>query len=159
VNELAERIREEVAELQRVVARLQAGWQRAQKTADDFYLDGVALNLHGFYSGLERLFELIATQVDDSLPDGAVWHKELLDQMAVEIPSVRPAVISEETRADLDPFRGFRHVVRNVYTHALLPERMAGLVSQSGPLFERLRVELLAFADFLGRPAPLQRES
>lgn len=26
----------------------------------DIYLDSVALNLHGFYSGLERLFELVA---------------------------------------------------------------------------------------------------
>jgi len=28
------------------------------------YLDSAALNLHGFYSGLERLFELIARHVD-----------------------------------------------------------------------------------------------
>ncbi|MFN2131705.1 MAG: hypothetical protein ACK2VD_14340 [Anaerolineae bacterium] len=39
----------------------------------------------------------------------------LLEQMAAEVPSVRPALISGETRQLLDEYRGFRHVVRNVY--------------------------------------------
>jgi hypothetical protein len=37
-----------------VVDRAQEGWHRASTSSDDLYLDGVALNLHGFYAGLER---------------------------------------------------------------------------------------------------------
>lgn len=40
----------------------------SQHSNDDHYLDGVALNLHGFYSGLERIFELVATRVDNTKP-------------------------------------------------------------------------------------------
>jgi len=41
-------------------------------------LDGVALNLHSFYSGIERIFELIAANVDDIRPVGENWHQTLL---------------------------------------------------------------------------------
>jgi hypothetical protein len=35
-----------------------------------YYLDSVALNLQGFYSGIERIFELIVLTVDRSRPAG-----------------------------------------------------------------------------------------
>lgn len=56
---LAERIRGEIPDLDRSVARVVAAWQRGKRaTADQaYYLDAAALNLHGFYSGVERLFE------------------------------------------------------------------------------------------------------
>jgi len=58
--ELVERIRGEVPDLDRVVQRALAAWVQAKRMPDESaYLDSVALNLHGFYSGLERLFELI----------------------------------------------------------------------------------------------------
>ena len=72
---LARRIQDEFGELVQVVDRVKKGWQQAQRSADDLYLDSVALNLHGFYAGLERLFELIAATVDGSVPQGANWHQ------------------------------------------------------------------------------------
>ena len=60
LSQLAVRLRGELDELDRVVGRVNEGWRRAQGAADDYYLDGVALNLHGFYAGLERIFELVA---------------------------------------------------------------------------------------------------
>ena len=37
---------------------------KAEETADDGYLDGVALNLHSFYTGLESYFEEIARTIE-----------------------------------------------------------------------------------------------
>ncbi|WP_369769939.1 hypothetical protein [Gloeocapsa sp. PCC 73106] len=65
----------------------------------------MALNLHGIYTGLERIFEVIATEIDLILPTGDKWHRDLLDQMAIEITTVRKAVITEETRLILDELR------------------------------------------------------
>ena len=48
LRNLADRIREEMTELALVVERVKEGWQRAKASSDDFYLDAVALNLHGF---------------------------------------------------------------------------------------------------------------
>lgn len=112
--QLAQRIRAECEHLEKTVLRAQRAWEQAQRTGDDLYLDSAALNLHTFYSGVERTLELVATTVDGSLPQGANWHQLLLLQMKEEIPHVRPAVISERTFALLEEFRGFRHVVRNI---------------------------------------------
>lgn len=64
LRQLAQRIRGELAEIAYIVRRIETGWERVQRSHDDYYLDGVALNLHGFYSGLERTFELIAANAD-----------------------------------------------------------------------------------------------
>ncbi len=94
---LAQRIPNELSELERLVKRAREGWRRIQQFSDDLYLDGVALNLHSFYSGLERLFELIAIVIDQKVPQGSNWHRSLLEQMSVEMPGIRPAVISGKT--------------------------------------------------------------
>ena len=82
-------------------------------------------------------------------PSGPHWHQELLRQMAAEIPGVRPPVLSLETRDRLDRYRGFRHVVRNVYTFNLDAEQIEVLVRQLSPTMEQTSQELLAFAGFL----------
>jgi hypothetical protein len=146
---LSQRIRAEMVELEQVSHRIQEGWRRAQTTADDYYMDGVALNLHGLYSGLERLFERIAATVDQHLPQGANWHQKLPEQMALEQPGIRPAVISANSYQQLDEYRGFRHVVRNIYTFRFDPAKLQHLVEQTPEMFLRVRRELLAFANFM----------
>jgi hypothetical protein len=156
---LAHRIRDELGELARVLERAQEGWHRAYQLSDDLYLDGVALNLHGLYAGLERLFELVAATVDGTVPQGANWHEMLLKQMATEVPRVRPAVISETTRSSLDEYRGFRHVVRNVYTFRFDPAKVQRLIQAAPEVFTQVRAELLAFADFLEQQARVDEQS
>jgi len=147
---LAERLRSELDDLEREVQRAQKSWAAAPKADDpDAYIDSVALNLHGFYSGVERLFELIAGQVDERAPGGEAWHRDLLEQMSKAVHEVRPEVIRPETAAMLDQFRKFRHVVRNVYTAHLDPARMQDLLKALPPLWASLKSELAAFADFL----------
>jgi hypothetical protein len=150
---VAGRIRNELDELAHVLDRAQEAMRRAKQTSDDFYWDSVALNLHGLYAGLERLFEIIAATIDGNVPQGANWHQVLLAQMAKEIPQARPAVISGETRTALDEYRGFRHVVRNVYTFRFNPVKVERLVKKAPALFSQVRTELLAFADFIERRA------
>jgi hypothetical protein len=146
---IAGRIRTELQELTQVVERTLSIWQTAQKSTDDYYVDATALNLHGFYAGIERLLEVIADGIDQTKPTGPHWHQELLRQMTAEIPGVRPPVLSLETRDKLDRYRGFRHVVRNVYTFNLDVEQIRVLVGQLLPTMEQTRQELHAFADFL----------
>lgn len=149
LKHLAMRIRNELPEIEHTLKRAMEGIKRAKKTGDDYYLDGVALNLHSFYSGIERIFELIAVNVDDIRPEGENWHQILLKQMAEEVTEVRPAVISDSVRLGFDEYRGFRHIVRNVYTYKFDSSRIEKLTEKAEPLFALLRAELLAFADFI----------
>ncbi len=75
LSRLAERIRLEIADLELTIDRAAIGVIRAKQYQDDIYLDAIALNLHTFYTGMERLFEKIAVVVDGQLPQGANWHK------------------------------------------------------------------------------------
>ncbi len=148
--ELAQRVRGEAPELERITGRALAAWAHVERTPQEqAYLDSVALNLHSFYSGLERLFELVARYVDGVTPTGEAWHRDLLQRMAQDLPPVRPALLSRDNAAALDEFRRFRHLVRNVYTMNLTADKVAMLISQLPSLWSRLRSELLAFADFL----------
>jgi len=89
-------IREELLEIQGSIQRAKKAWSLALNEDDSLYLDSVALNLHDFYNGLERIFERIAENIDEIKPEGLNWHQEILRQMAMEIPKVRPAVISQD---------------------------------------------------------------
>ena len=150
---LADQICDQLSELERIIQRSQEGWRRYRELSDDLYLDSVALNLHSFYGGLERLFELVATAIDGSLPQGVNWHRMLLEQMAVEVTGIRPAVISRISCEALDEYRGFCHVVRHVYTFELDASRIQRLVEGSPTAFERVHSELSAFASFLKQRA------
>jgi uncharacterized protein YutE (UPF0331/DUF86 family) len=69
--------------------------------------------------------------------------------MALEVANIRPALISEKTRERLDPYRGFRHVVRNVYTYYISPDKMKPLAKGIRPLFKQVEKELSAFSRFI----------
>ena len=67
----------------------------------------MALNLHSFYSALERVFELIALELDGGALGGESWHIELLRQMSLDVPDVRPPVLQPDTAVRLDEYRKF----------------------------------------------------
>lgn len=148
---LIQRIRTELVELERTLAAIQRHWQKAHTAAvdQDAYLNSVALNLHSFYSGLERLFELIAVELDGGTLGGEAWHTELLRQMALDLPGVRPPVLQRDTAAQLDEYRRFRHRIRNIYAMNLDPTRMEGLVTKLPALWTQIRQELETFIGLL----------
>jgi len=152
---VAGRIRQEVADLERIVTRAERAVAAVQQRPDDqdLYLDAAALNLHDFYSGLERVFHHIAATIDRNVPSGSEWHRDLLRQMQMTLSPIRPQVLSDETMQALDEFLRFRHVVRNIYTFTFDPERITHLVQRLRPCFEHVQNELLGFADFLDQLA------
>jgi len=145
VSTLAKRIASELDEIQRVTRHVQKDWQNFLRTADDGYLKATAFDLHSFYTGLERVFRLIAEILDGRLPGGEGWHKLLLNQMALEIRNVRPAVISEVTLDLLEEYLRFRHLVRNVYSFNLLPEKVQSLVEGLPAALDQVTEDVSAF--------------
>jgi hypothetical protein len=143
---VAARIRQEAPELERATDRAVRAWELAQSTPEDLLVDASALNIHSFYAGLERVFALVAERIDASLPSGPNWHQDLLRQMTAELPGVRAAVLSPSLYPALDRYRGFRHVVRNVYAYVLDPRLVAVLIADLPETGERVCAELEVFA-------------
>jgi hypothetical protein len=148
---LAQRIRREIAELDRTVVVIQRYWRRAAISGpdQDAFVDAVALNLHAFYSGIEHILEAVAVEVDDGLPRGSAWHAELLDQMSLDLGDSRPAVLTPAQAEMLGEYRRFRHLIRNVYSSNLDPERIDPLVDAIEDRWGDVRRSLIDFAAFL----------
>lgn len=155
---LAGRIREELDEVARTAERARLLAEKASASGDDGYLDGVALNLHSFYTGVEHILEEIAREIDRSVPAGPDWNRDLLLQMTAEMKAVRPAVLSRDARLLLDEYRGFRHIVRNVYAFHLRPNRLRQLVDGLEACVAALTENLDAFLAFLTRNPPIAGE-
>ncbi|MBT9318037.1 ribonuclease toxin HepT-like protein [Leptothoe spongobia] len=149
MSRLARRITQEFFPINAALERAAAGWQKFKKSQDELYIDSVALNIQAAYSGLERLFELIAREIDNTRPEGINWHQLLLQQMATERAGVRPPVISNETLKLLDEYRKFRHVVRHIYPDDFEIDKIETLATQMKVTFSQVTEELMIFAQFL----------
>jgi hypothetical protein len=55
----AQRIRDELRQIGIMVSHVQRDWSEFVRTGHDAYLKAVAYDLHGFYTGLERIFETV----------------------------------------------------------------------------------------------------
>ena len=152
-TEIREVTAELEAELQRL-ERLQKDIERVfreaskQKAFLDVFYESLALKLHNFYTGCERIFQIIASELNDALPSGYDWHKRLLERMAIQ-QEERPTVISQETARVLEEYLAFRHVVRNIYGYELEPQRIAPLVVRSKKVFEQFYAEVCQFTTWL----------
>jgi hypothetical protein len=148
-NVLAARLANEIQTLNRVVQAAQSQAQKAQSTGDQDFYQAAALSLQNYYMGIERIFEEIAKQIDQSMPAGADSHQQLLQQMRLEIPQTRPSVLSTETWEQLNEYRAFRHVVIHRYGFELHPDRVQALVDQLASCHPLLTQDLDRFSQFL----------
>lgn len=150
-HRVATRIRLELTDLERLLHQIAEGWRRAEQEEDDLCLDSVALNLYGFYSGLERIFSQIAEVIDGAVPLGENGNRRLLKRMAQENPPVRPAVISASAGERLAGYLGFQQAVYHAYVYRFEGSQMELLVKSAPGLIAQLKAELTAFAAFLER--------
>lgn len=107
--------------------------------------------LHDFYTGMERIFSRIAKELEGGLPKGEDWHKELLDDMALELEDVRPALISGELRENLEEYLRFRHLFRSVYGFVIRGEKLRPLVDNFDTIFSEFKDSMARFNLFLDK--------
>ncbi|MBT4504843.1 MAG: hypothetical protein HOC74_44385 [Gemmatimonadetes bacterium] len=103
--------------------------------------------LTSFYTGLERIFERIARQLDQALPEGERWHIQLLNQVARPTGN-REALISDASRQRLRDYLAFRHRSRHPYAHHLEWHGMKHLVAQMQETWVTVRLELERFTQY-----------
>lgn len=145
------RIREELGNLARLYESLERKMllhdsrQRRLKLQDEWLTRAVGSILHDFYSAIEKSFRVIARDLDGKVPGGPEWHRELLAQMVIAIPSVRPPVISAELADRLGELLGFRHVFRNVYGFHLAAEKIDLILGKLPQIYQDYQREMNEF--------------
>ncbi len=157
---LRQQIANEMANVERAIAHAERSMAGARRhPADqDVYVESVALNLQSIYTGIERIFRVVAERVERSVPAGERWHTDLLTQMSLELPDLRPAVIRTTTRDDLDDYRSFRHRIRHVYTYHVDPAKVAALVDRLPDVWAAVKQDIERFLAFLDAVAQAEVE-
>ncbi|MBM3706724.1 MAG: hypothetical protein FJW69_00055 [Actinobacteria bacterium] len=106
--------------------------------------------LHDFYNSIERIFELISKDIDDTTINlNGNWHKRLLYQMTIEIKNIRPVVISKELASELDEYLSFRHVFRSIYGFELEGKRLDNLINRLPEILNKFNSEIKTFLSIL----------
>ena len=161
IKEITAELKAELNRLERLQKDIERVFKEAskQKVFLDVFYESLALKLpvakrrgeaafHNFYTGCERIFQIIASELNSALPSSYDWHKRLLERMAIQ-QEERPAVISQETVKRLEEYLAFRHVVRNIYGYELEPQRIDPLVARSKKVFEQFHAEVCQFINWL----------
>lgn len=151
---LVAEIRQEVEAATRLAGEAVDTWRRRREVAEDerrTYDESVALKLHNFYTACERIFERVAGELNGALPQTPDWHLRLLRSMSLDVPEVRPPVISAELGERLGDYLRFRHLVRNVYGFELDESKMDLMVARLEETAGDLAAQVGRFLDDLER--------
>lgn len=82
---------------------------------DDAILESIAYQIHNLYCAAEDLLKIVASCFENNISSSSQWHSLLLQRMTVEIPGIRPALLSADSYGILNSLRGFRHFFRHAY--------------------------------------------
>jgi hypothetical protein len=146
---LAAELRGELTRIERTVAEIEAA---APLLGDPgcprLALYGAAALLETFYTGIEKALMRVAA-ITGGMPEGAAWHRKLLEDATLDLPKLRPPVLRPATARLLEPYLAFRHRFRNLYLFDLDAGLTAPLVEDAGPAWEATRADLARFAEAL----------
>jgi len=151
MTNLTDKILKECTNLEKIVLKIRATIALINNREDDIYFESLisalTLYLENFYMGIERIFKLIAKEIDKKTPSGDSWHIQLLKQMSLKIPDIRPAVISQKSYEKLNEFRGFRHVARSLYAYDLDSQRVIELSDKLSECYDSFKADVQTFID------------
>ncbi len=108
-----------------------------------------AFKTQQFYTALEDLFKQIAKSFENHMENMGSFHKELLIRMNMEIPSIRPSVISHQSLLLLDKVRSFRHFVRHAYDCELEKNELQLIQTKLRSDFKEVEKNLTCFRKYL----------
>lgn len=114
------------------------------KTPDLIELTAIATILHSFYNGIEKVFVLIAKEIDENLPKEYDWHKKILIQMS-KPNNKRNNVISQEMLNTLNEYLAFRHFFRHSYSFHLSWNKIEDITTRINMVWRDVKSELYDF--------------
>ena len=117
----------------------------------------LAYLIHNFYCALEDVFQEIARTFENRIEDPSKYHRELLNRMQLDMPGIRPRLLSRESRLALDELRGFRHIFRHAYDYELDPDKVSGLKHKILTHWKHIEKDVEIFTDFLQHAAGVKR--
>jgi len=112
-----------------------------------------ALKTQQLFTALEDLMKQIAKAFENHIEDLGSFHREILLRMNTEVPTIRPAVLSNESFVLLDKLRAFRHFIRHGYGCELDEKQLRALQEQMRLRFSLLETDLSTFRNYIHKLA------
>ncbi len=123
--------------------------EHSQKSAPNLVeLTAIATILHSFYNGIENIFLSITKGLNEEVPKGPQWHRDLLVRMTQQT-SKRNHIISVDLAQKLEEYLGFRHFYRHSYSFFLEWEEIEKLIISLQKIWMQLKEELTVFMNNL----------
>lgn len=127
----------EIGQIDRLFESYADLMERAQKDVSDLVeVTAMAAVLHSFYNGLENIWLSIAKGMDEDVPAGPQWHRDLLTRMT-RSTAIRGPVLTTGTAHRLVEYLGFRHFYRHSYSFFLDWDELERLVTPLADVWAR----------------------
>ena len=144
-NFIKEQIKFKISDIDKLFSEYELIFEKIKmETPDLFDMTILGSVLHSFYNGLENIFEIIAKNIDQSVPSGNKSHQELLHQMASE-NKYRSNILNEEVYMKLREYATFRHFYRHAYSFQLNWNKMEPLVNGVFEIWKQTKQSLEKF--------------
>ena len=151
VDKVISQVKFEIGQINQLFESYADLLERAQKKAPDLVeVAAMASVLHSFYNGLENIFLSIAKGIDQDVPAGVQWHRDLLTRMT-EATSSRGPVLTVDRAHQLANYLGFRHFYRHSYSFFLEWDELEKLVTPLAEVWKQTKDELQLFVDSLNK--------
>lgn len=98
------------------LSTLAEAWEHAGAGAER--VDAAALRLQSFHTGIERCLVQIVRVLNGGTPEGADWHRRLLERLSIATDN-RPALLSSRSAGQQGELLRFRQLVRHLYAYDL----------------------------------------
>jgi hypothetical protein len=149
-DKVISQIKFELEQIERLFEVYQELLQKAlqQSKPDLVEVTALASVVHSFYMGLKNIFVSIAKRLDQSIPEGPHWHRDLLFQMGTPTAN-RASVLTSETVIRLNEYLGFRHFFRHSYSFFLEWDELEKLVRPMETFWKTIKAELHLFTEGL----------
>ncbi len=105
--------------------------------------------MENYYTCAETVFVRISRFFENNLHPNR-WHKDLLERMTLDLETIRPRVLSEETFRDLQELMRFRHFKRYYFGTDYDWERLNELLTRVKRVHGGLMTDLERFSWYIG---------
>lgn len=116
-----------------------------QTTASAIVLSQIFID---YYNCIETFFFRTSQAFENNL-EPEKWHKSLLQKMSLDIPGIRPAVISQKTFEMLDELLRFRHFRRYYFNFKYDWDKIQLIEKKYNEVHPLLLKDMSDFTEFL----------
>jgi hypothetical protein len=145
VKKLKKLVDTELNNLERLSKEINKLLSGSKEKKDSIEVRAAGSIIHDFYCGIEKIFERVATVIDNHVPFGMNWHTDLLLQMGKTIEGIRDRVISEKLITKLKEYLRFRHLFRHLYGFELKWDRIKPLCVEVEGVLSDFKKEIIEF--------------